>query len=127
MGFDLSEWGLTVYLRWKTWRRGAFVGTDGQGNRYYRDRRPIAGQRERRWVVYDGPAEASLVPPLWHAWLHHTTDTPPTGEAEPQRPWQKPHQPNLTGTIAAYRPPGSTLRAGRRAPATGDYQPWVPS
>ena len=21
MGFDLSEWGLTVYLRWKTWRR----------------------------------------------------------------------------------------------------------
>ncbi|MGH6798662.1 MAG: NADH:ubiquinone oxidoreductase subunit NDUFA12, partial [Roseiarcus sp.] len=40
--------------------------------------------------------------------------------------WQKPHLPNLTGTPLAYRPPGSVLEGGHRAPATGDYEPWTP-
>jgi len=26
----------------------------------------------------------------------------------------------------AYHPPGSILRGGRRARATGDYEPWTP-
>ena len=29
-------------------------------------------------------------------------------------PWEKPHQPNLTGTPYAYHPPGSVLRGGHR-------------
>jgi len=41
-------------------------------------------------------------------------------------PWEKPHQPNMTGTPDAYYPPGSILRGGRRPPATGDYEPWTP-
>jgi NADH:ubiquinone oxidoreductase subunit len=32
----------------------------------------------------------------------------------------------MTGTPAAYRPPGSTLAQGRRAKATGDYKAWTP-
>ena len=32
----------------------------------------------------------------------------------------------LTGTDQAYRPPGHTLKGGRRAKATGDYEPWTP-
>jgi NADH:ubiquinone oxidoreductase subunit len=40
--------------------------------------------------------------------------------------WEKPHMPNLTGTPRAYRPPGSVLRGGHRASATGDYEPWQP-
>ena len=43
-----------------------------------------------------------------------------------RRPWQKEHQPNPTGTPAAYLPPGHTLKGGRRAAATGDYEPWTP-
>jgi NADH:ubiquinone oxidoreductase subunit len=45
----------------------------------------------------------------------------------PQRAWQKPHEPNLTGTDLAYRPPGHVLKGGARAPASGDYEPWVPN
>jgi NADH:ubiquinone oxidoreductase subunit len=40
--------------------------------------------------------------------------------------WEKPHQPNLTGTVHAYRPPGSIARGGVRSPATGDYEAWTP-
>ena len=51
---------------------------------------------------------------------------PPPEGGPPRRPWQKDHQPNLTGTELAYRPPGHTLKGGRRDPATGDYEPWSP-
>ncbi|MCA3752516.1 MAG: NADH:ubiquinone oxidoreductase subunit NDUFA12, partial [Phenylobacterium sp.] len=35
-------------------------------------------------------------------------------------------QPNLTGTIHAWRPKGSITRGGERARATGDYEAWRP-
>jgi len=112
-----------------TWRFGELVGTDEQGNRYYRTTGgkidPTLGF-ERRWVIYNGLAEASRVPPSWHGWLHHTVDVPPTEQAYTPREWEKSHVPNLTGTPAAYRPSGSTLASGQRPKATGDYQPWTP-
>ena len=51
----------------------------------------------------------------------NTTDTPlpETGN----RPWQKPHLPNLTGTLSAYRPPGHDYRGGHRAAADGERVP----
>jgi NADH:ubiquinone oxidoreductase subunit len=104
---------------------GRQVGTDSAGNVYYVERRARpAGQRTRRWVAFVGPAEASLVPPEWHAWLHYTTDEPlpDTG----RKPWQKPHQANATGTTASYRPPGHDYEGGHRARATGDYEAWTP-
>lgn len=110
-----------------TWMKGEFVGEDEFGNRYYTERgKPYRPRRRRRWVVYKGDVEASRVPAEWHAWLHYTVDEPPTG---PRRryPWQKPHQPNLTGTPYAYRPKGHDYRGGQRARATGDYEPWTPS
>jgi NADH:ubiquinone oxidoreductase subunit len=124
---------MTIGTRLLTWLRGELVGTDAAGNRYYRDKRHVALQpgggrpsRERRWVLYNGAAEASRVPPEWHAWLHHTSDTPPSAHARPRYAWEKPHQPNLTGTPAAYRPPGSVFMGGARPRATGDYEPWRP-
>lgn len=107
-----------------TLRRGGFVGKDSLGNRYFEQRAPRKGARPRRWVVYAGPADASVIGPEWHAWLHHLTDTalPDTGRL----PWQKPHQPNLTGTPEGYRPPGHDYEGGRRAEASGDYQSWTP-
>ncbi|WP_375593539.1 NADH:ubiquinone oxidoreductase subunit NDUFA12 [Algihabitans albus] len=114
-----------------TWMRGDLVGSDDQGNRYFRDKRgPLKRadslRRERRWVVYAGDVEASRVPPDWHAWLHHTTDEPPPAGGTPRRSWMKEHQPNRTGTELAYRPPGHTLEGGRRDRATGDYEAWSP-
>ena len=110
-----------------TWLKGSLVGTDQFGNRYYRERgKPVRGV-PRRWVMYHGEVEASRVPPEWHAWLHHTIAEPPTGSGAPKRAWQREHQPNLTGTEAAYRPPGHEFEGGHRARATGDYEPWRPS
>lgn len=106
---------------------GTCVGTDDSGNRYYVERRPAKGAAVRRWVIYEGEPQASKVPPRWHAWLHYLTDKLPDEQETPERPWQQPHQPNLTGTEAAYRPTGSELREGPRARGTGDYEPWVPS
>lgn len=120
---------MNLGTRIMTWLRGVSEGTDELGNRYYRDRRGRNVRnngRERRWVIYAGEAEGSKVPAQWHAWLHHTTDTVPDEAALKRRDWQLPHEPNLTGTPGAYRPPGSLLRGGKRAPATGDYEPWRP-
>jgi NADH:ubiquinone oxidoreductase subunit len=125
---------LTIGTRIMTWFRGELVGTDDQGNRYFRDKRHRITEkgggrfsRERRWVIYKGEAEASRVPPEWHAWLHHTIDEVPVDAGRPKYPWQKPHQPNMTGTPLAYRPPGSLLRGGRRERSTADYEPWRPN
>jgi len=106
---------------------GRFVAADSFGNRYYQSRRAVAGRRRRRWVLYKGEAEASKAPPEWHAWLHYTIDEPPLEGGVPHKEWQKPHQPNLTGTDEAYRPPGHLLAGGRRDKATGDYEPWTPN
>ncbi|MCH8240277.1 MAG: NADH:ubiquinone oxidoreductase subunit NDUFA12, partial [Proteobacteria bacterium] len=51
---------------------------------------------------------------------------PPTEQNYSPRSWQVSHRPNMTGTPDAYRPRGSTLVAGGRPPATGDYEPWRP-
>jgi NADH:ubiquinone oxidoreductase subunit len=109
-----------------TWRHGELVGRDEHGNRYYRDKRQGNPKRARRWVVYEGPVEASRVPPEWHAWLHRYVDTPPKA-SRPRHSWEKEHVPNTTGTAEAYRPPGHEYRGGRRARATGDYEPWTPA
>ncbi len=109
-----------------TWLKGEPVGRDAFGNRYYRERRrPPAGRRGKRWVLYAGDPEASKVPAEWHAWLHYTVDEVPSA-GQPRPPWQKSHVANLTGTAHAYRPPGHALEGGRRAKATGDYEPWTP-
>ncbi|MBX6324151.1 MAG: NADH:ubiquinone oxidoreductase subunit NDUFA12 [Rhodospirillaceae bacterium] len=118
---------MTLGTRLYTWLFGQCVGTDEAGNRYYRDRRGVKRwRREKRWVLYKGEPEASRVPPEWHAWLHSIVKDPPQPGQYRQKPWEKPRQPNLTGTDAAYLPPGHILRGGRRERATGDYQPWVP-
>ena len=115
--------GQTLGTRFFTWRKGELVGTDDQGNRYYRSK-AASGRRERRWVIYHGLAEASRIPPGWHGWIHYRTDQPP-GDYTP-REWQKPHEPNLTGTAYAYRPPGSILRERPTTPGGPDYEPWKP-
>jgi NADH:ubiquinone oxidoreductase subunit len=118
---------MTLGTRLFTLVRGELVGEDEFGNRYYRDRaRPEAGRR-RRWVLYRGAAEASKVPPDWHAWLHYTIAEPPSARPLPAQPWERPHRPNPTGSPEAHRPAGHPLGEGRRARASGDYEAWRPA
>ncbi len=109
-----------------TWLSGKLVGTDEFGNRYYKQRGAALYGRERRWVLYKGDSEASKVPAEWHAWLHHTSEEPLTESATQARPWQQAHEPNPTGTPAAYRPSGHDFKGGARKAATGDYEAWKP-
>lgn len=120
--------GATPGIRFTIARRGVFVGQDEYGNRYFeaKDSSDSYDDRKRRWVIFNGYAEASKVPPDWHGWLHHTFAEPPTTAPLPRRRWEKEHRPNLTGTIHAYRPRGSLARGGERQRATGDYEAWTP-
>jgi NADH:ubiquinone oxidoreductase subunit len=120
---EIFTWwnGQTLGTRFHTWRKGKLVGTDDAGNTFYQ-----SSGGDRRWVIYNGEAEASRIAPEWHGWLHHTWQEPPTRQQPLHRSWQKPHQPNPTGTDAAYRPPGSILVKKPR-PAATDYEPWSPA
>ncbi|MEM8798691.1 MAG: NADH:ubiquinone oxidoreductase subunit NDUFA12 [Pseudomonadota bacterium] len=115
----------TIGTRIFTWRHGEKVGEDDAGNRYFRGNTKMNGQ-ERRWVIYAGDIDASRVPPEWHAWLHHLVEAPPSEVPLQEKVWEKPHVPNLTGTDAAYVPPGSLKDPRPRSPATGDYEAWRP-
>ena len=122
-----SWWGGNTWgTRFTIWRQGRLVGDDEFGNRYYEQVRgdsPL--DTPRRWVTYAKLSEPSQVPPAWHGWLHHTVKEPPPAAIE-QRPWQRAHRMNMTGTSEAYRPPGSILTPGERPKATGDYDAWRP-
>ncbi|MBM3733101.1 MAG: NADH:ubiquinone oxidoreductase subunit NDUFA12 [Acidimicrobiia bacterium] len=119
----MATLGTLIYTLFK----GVRVGADEFGNRYYRARGQRLRGRERRWVIYKGANEASKVPAEWHAWLHHTVDQPLTQTAAEARPWQKPHQPNPTGSADAYRPGGHELRDGHHPATTADYESWRPT
>lgn len=115
--------GMDIGTRINTWLHGREIGRDGVGNIYYEDKRARADGPKRRWVSFSGEAEASAVPPEWHAWLHYTVDAPLAGAA---RAWQKPHVANPTGSAEGYRPAGHDYKGGQRAAATGDYEAWTP-
>ena len=102
-----------------TWRNGTRVGEDDQGNVYYQTR-----DSKRRWVIYNGEAEASRVNPDWHGWLHFTWDQPPTQKPLAHKVWEAPHLANQTGSSGAVVPPGS-IRSGAPV-ARSDYEAWQP-
>ena len=111
----------------RLWTQGDYVGTDPYGNKYYRAKPRKNYTHERRWVKYlTSNVEASEVPPEFHGWLHHQTDTFPNQNTGYRKPWQKDHKPNLTGTTLAYKPKGHMLNGGHRNRATGDYEAWTP-
>lgn len=111
--------GQTIGTQIFTARHGVKVGEDEQGNIFYQSH-----DGKKRWVIYNGETEASRVTPDWHGWLHHTWDAPPTERPMKHRAWEKPHRENMTGTLAAYAPPGSIRRAD--PVERTDYEAWTP-
>lgn len=118
--------GATIGTALWSWRNGEKVGTDAQGNAYFRGRKAHGDGRERRWVIYNGANDASRVPPEWHGWLHGSFDGVPESNLPPARIWEADYTSNATGTAAAYRPAGALERGGKRASASGDYEAWSP-
>jgi NADH:ubiquinone oxidoreductase subunit len=111
--------GQTIGTQIFTMRYGVKMGQDAQGNVFYKSRKG-----DRRWVIFNGEAEASRVSPEWHGWLHHTWDDTPTEKPLVHKTWEKAHMPNLTGTDAAYAPAGSLRRSAPKS--RRDYDAWSP-
>ncbi|HSF95465.1 MAG TPA: NADH:ubiquinone oxidoreductase subunit NDUFA12 [Thermohalobaculum sp.] len=120
---EIFTWwnGQTVGTRLFTARKGQKVGEDEQGNKFYQ-----TADGKRRWVIYNGVAEASRISPDWHGWMHHTYDEIPSQAPLPRKAWEKDHKENLTGTGGAYHPPGSVLTPASRPRVAGDYEAWQP-
>lgn len=90
------------------------VGEDEFGNRYFQNK---AG---KRFVIYNGIAEASKIPADWHGWIHYSYQEPPS--ASKKFSWQKIHIPNLTGTKNAYSPKNSPS-----SKTSSSYSSWDPN
>ena len=113
-----ATWGTGLWTK----RHGEEVGRDDDGNVYYRHKKDPS----RRWVIYQGSNDGSRVPPDWQMWLRGTIADLPSKALPPVRKFQQKPTPNLTGTMAAFRPDGA-LGSGKVRPAsTGDYEPWIP-
>ena len=88
----------TIGTKIKTIFFGKLVGKDDSGNKYYESK---SGQR---WVIFSGERDASKIPVEWYSWMHFTSNKIEKNHSLKKYPWQKPHQPNLTGTSSAYYP-----------------------
>ena len=74
------------------------VGTDEFGNQYFEKK------NGKRFVIYNGIAEATKIPFEWHGWMHYSIQEIPTKIEANKFSWQKIHLPNLTGTKNSYSP-----------------------
>ena len=88
----------TLGTKLKTIFFGKFVGKDSFGNKYYENK------KGHRWVIYNDEIDASKIPIEWYSWMHFTPNKIEKSHELTKYHWQKPHQPNLTGTPNAYYP-----------------------
>jgi len=92
------------------------VGDDEFGNQYFQHK------NGKRFVVYNGIAEASKIPAQWHGWMHHNSDLAPVQINTHKFAWQKTHLPNLTGTKNSYSPKNSVVKK-----TSATYEAWKPN
>ena len=88
----------TLGTKIKTILFGKFVGKDSFGNKYYESK------NGKRWVIYSDEIDASKIPVEWYSWIHFMPNKIENIHKLEKHDWQKPHQPNLTGTDSAYYP-----------------------
>ena len=88
----------TLGTRIKTIISGKYIGQDTFGNKYYENK------KGKRWVIYSSEIDASKIPVEWYSWIHFMPNKIEKNHDLKKYKWQKPHQPNLTGTDSAYYP-----------------------
>ena len=95
---------------------GVFIGKDEFGNTYF-----TTSDGKKRWVNYKGDCNATSISPVWHNWLHKTTNNLPSIKEEvknynkvdlnfTQKKSKKPYHPNNFKKNSLY----------------DDYTPWKP-
>ena len=117
---EIFTWwnGQTIGTRIWSYFNGVLVGTDDQGNKYYKNKKDT-----KRWVIYSSIIESTLVNPEWNNWLRYTSLSKPS-EFE-KYDWQINHSPNLTGTDTAYDPENSKKEI-KSVAENDDYKKWSP-
>ena len=98
-------------------RSSNLIGKDEFGNEYFEHKK-----NNKRFILYNGQAEASKIPPNWHGWMHYTTDKKPTNKTSRKYSWQKTPIPNLTGTKNSYSPKNK-----ESSKSSSNYQSWNPN
>ena len=117
---EIFTWwnGQTIGTRIWSYFNGVLVGSDDQGNKYYKNKNDT-----KRWVIYSHIVESTYVSPEWNNWLRFTSMVVPSDTEKFF--WQKNHVPNLTGTNAAYNPEISKNKE-QQVNTNNDYKKWNP-
>ncbi len=117
---EIFTWwnGKTLGTRIWSFFNGKLEGIDEHQNRYYRNQ-----DDTKRWVIYNGEIESTLVNPEWNNWLRFTSSVKPDDIKKYN--WQKEHLPNLTGTSKAFNPTRIEQTASY-IKKTNDYKKWSP-
>ena len=88
----------TIGTRIQTLIFGKYVGKDSFGNKYYQNK------KGKRWVIYKDEIDASKISDEWYSWIHYIRNKIENTHDLKKHEWQKPHQPNQTGTDNSYHP-----------------------
>ena len=102
----------TFGTKLKTFFTGKLRGKDSFGNKYYENK------KGERWVIYSDEIDASKIPVEWYSWIHYMQNKIQDKHTLEKYEWQKPHQPNLTGTDKAYYPNKNINEIGKK------YKSW---
>ncbi|SMQ53540.1 unnamed protein product [Zymoseptoria tritici ST99CH_1A5] len=116
----LKEYGHQLHYQGDT-KRGALVGIDRYGNKYFENLEEELPLRTR-WVDYkDKEFDASQIEPGWHAWMSYMVDKSPAEDKLLQRsirPWEPTkHVPMQTASRSAFKTFNTTKNK---------YSAWTP-
>ena len=118
---EIFTWwnGKTFGTRLWSYINGYEVGRDEKNNRYYRNKSDT-----KRWVIYEGEIDSSMINPEWNNWLRYTSkDIPKKAD---KYFWQKNHKPNQTGTQNAYVPKSDHESPITQKQKSLGYEKWKP-
>ncbi|MFL2812280.1 MAG: NADH-ubiquinone oxidoreductase subunit NDUFA12 family protein [Paracoccaceae bacterium] len=92
------------------------MGKDEHGNTYF-----TTTDGKKRWVNYIGDCNASLISPIWHSWLHKTTNNIPSSKEEIKSNKKEHLNFKHTNSKKPYHPNDFKNKS-----LYNDYIPWKP-
>ena len=95
---------------------GVLVGCDEYGNTYYTTK-----DGKKRWVNYNGDCNASSISPIWHSWLHKTTNNIPSLKEEVNIDKRDNLNFKIINPKKTYNP-----KNFKKKSLYNDYTPWKP-
>ena len=117
---EIFTWWNSQTIGTRVWSyfNGIHVGSDEQGNKYYSNTKDT-----KRWVIYKGIIESTMINPEWNNWLRYTSLSKPAKKEKYN--WQKTHIPNQTGTDGAFDPKKNKTKKNV-IEKKDDYKKWSP-